>query len=52
VAISIHYSPANDNALSERFPRMLKRKVSIIGMNARMPKDWPGDFRESIREID
>jgi hypothetical protein len=52
VAIPIHYSPAHNDALAQRFPRSLNRKVSIIGMNVGMAKDRACDLGESVRQED
>jgi hypothetical protein len=52
VTIPVHYSPAHDDAFSQRFSRMLKRKVLIVGMNAGMAKDRARDFGKSLWKQD
>jgi hypothetical protein len=52
VAIPIHYSPAHNDALPQRFPRLLNRKVSIIWMNVGIAKDRACDLRQSVRQED
>src|SRR5580692_1833721 len=43
-AIPIHNPPAHNNALPQRFARMLMRQVLIVWMNAGMAEDWPRHF--------